>query len=216
MAVSNNGFTRIPTASNALRTITVGGRSTRVRRGAPAVLLQWVANQLNDNVEPVETLFGWRSAALNSSVGGVLSSNHLSGTAIDYNGARHPYEKRNPRTWKSGWSAEDVRRVRGILAGTKGTVRWGLDFNPGYRDGMHFEVKASSAAIEAAAKRLRGGTVRVTRATTGRAVPILTGKVKYSRKVGFKITYVTVAYRGGQLWLKTRYNTWYEADHTSF
>ncbi|WP_029289144.1 M15 family metallopeptidase [Cellulomonas sp. HZM] len=228
MAVkTNNGFPRL-SGLVSLKTIKVRKQTTRVRTGDAGTILGWVARQIDADVEPCQTLYGWRSPATNTAAGGVGDSNHLSGTAIDYNGGKHPYERTWNKThpagsWRPGWSADAVKDIHAILAAASGVVVWGNDVSSryavGWRDAMHFEVRASAAALKRATDKLRGGTVHVTAdVLNGRAKPSTAKPVKvlYRRKRGFKITYTQVLYREGRLWLKTRYGTYYAAEHTSW
>lgn len=221
MAKTQNGYSALTRFSVLLKTIVMNGHSTKVRRGDTATLLFWIAKQLHYGVEPCISLYGWRDPALNDSVGGLKSSNHLSGTAIDYNGNKHPYEHTRPNGWKSGWTAKQSAQIADILRVAR-VIEWGNNlslFPRGWRDPMHFAISrfASAAAIKAAAARLRGGTVTVTKDNThGRANPNRNSKVLYTRKKGFKIKYVQVAYRDSLMWIKSNKGTWYLAASTTF
>lgn len=216
---TNNGYQQISSArSSTLMKITVGGHTTSVRKGDPATLLRWVARQIHDaRIESAATVFGWRDPVVNARAGGIASSNHLSGTAIDYNGGRHPYEATRPHGWTSGWSASEQKAIRTILAATSGTVQWGLDYGPGFRDAMHFEIKASETAVARAAARLTTGWVTVASDfLNGRSKPSTSAHIKFLRTKGFRIRFVEVAYREGRIWLRTKYDTWYAADLTTW
>ena len=96
-------------------------------------------------------------------------------------------------------------------------VNWGLDYGPGFRDAMHFEVKASAAAVSRAAARLTTGWVTVSSDfLNGRSKPSTTAPIKFLRTKGFRIRFVEVAYREGRIWLRTKFNTWYAADLTTW
>lgn len=216
---TNNGYARIGSRlSPSLTTIKVGGCSTRVRTGDAATLLRWVAKQIDaGGIESASTVFGWRDPVVNSRAGGIPTSNHLSGTAIDYNGGRHPYEATRPQQWTSGWSSSDQEAIRAILEATSGTVNWGLDYGPGFRDAMHFEVKASATAVSRASARLTTGWVTVSSDfLNGRNKPSTSARIKFVRTKGYRIRYVESAYREGRIWLRTRHRTWYAADLTTW
>lgn len=66
---------------------------------------------------------------------------HASGTAIDYNAARHPNGKRN--TWAPG-AADKIRRL--LKTKYRGLIRWGGDFT-GTPDEMHFEIIGTRGQI---------------------------------------------------------------------
>lgn len=131
-----------------LATITAGDHSTQVRTGAVATVLEHVARRFHAEVEPLVTFYGWRSVAMNATVGGHPRSNHPSGTAFDANGYRHPY--RAP----VNFTAAQVAAIRRILAEVAPVVRWGGDFGAALRDGMHFEIVGTAAQVAVAAARL--------------------------------------------------------------
>ncbi|WP_448062039.1 M15 family metallopeptidase [Cellulomonas hominis] len=135
-----------------LATVTAGDRSTEVRAGDTALVLAHVAQRFHHEVEPIETFHGWRSVATNAAVGGHPRSNHPSGTAIDLNGARHPYKQAH------GFSAAQVAAIRAILAEVSPVVRWGGDFGAALLDGMHFEIVGTAAQVAAVAARLTTST----------------------------------------------------------
>lgn len=226
MAKTQNGYSTLSKYSLLLRTITVNGHSTKVRAGNVAWMLNWVAKQLHYGVEHCVSLYGWRDPALNAAVGGLKSSNHISGTAIDYNGGRHPYEytwnkTHRPGTWTSGWTAKQNKQIADILR-TARVVEWGNNlslFPRGFRDPMHFAISrySSSAGLSAAVKRLKGGRVKVTKNNThGRVSPRSDSKIIKTRDAGYVFNYVQVAYRDDQMWLRTKYDTWYPASNTTF
>lgn len=148
MATSNNGWPKDP----PLQTVTAGGKSTRLVIGAAGNLLEWFARQFHARVEPLVTFNGYRSSALNDASGGIKTSNHLSGTAIDLNGYRHPYEAtaspaNKYQNYKSGFTAAQTAEIRRILSEAQGAIRWGQDFAYGYRDAMHFEIRGGVQTV---------------------------------------------------------------------
>lgn len=174
---SQNGFSVDPPR----RTIRAGGRTASVRAGDAADILEYVARQFHALVEPLATLNGYRSAAGNAATGTpVDNSNHRSGTAIDVNGARYPYEwsviKRGG-TYRYAMDAAKAKIVRAILEELNATVRWGRDFNPPYRDEMHFEIApgvtlaqlAPIAKLARKANAVAAGTWHTTRKTNARS-----------------------------------------------
>jgi hypothetical protein len=217
MAVlTRNLYSILSGSSKSLATITVSGHSTKVRAGNVGFLLRWVAAQIHGEVESITTLYGWRDRETNTRVGGDPRSNHMSGTALDINGARHPYERTRPIGWSSGFTTHETADIRRILEAAGGTVRWGLDFNRGYRDAMHFEVRGDALTLRRVARKLSGGKVKTTDVVNGRSAPSTKAPVKFVRDKGFPITYVAVLYRGGRLWLKTEYGTYYAAEFTTY
>lgn len=118
--------------------------------GDVAALFAWFFDQVHTRVEPVTMLNGWRSLQSNTDAGGDNGSNHMSGTAGDVNGYRHPYEA-HTKPWSSGWSAQQQQTIRQIMAETGGLVSWGLDYRPGYRDAMHFDLTSGTTPAQVAA-----------------------------------------------------------------
>ena len=159
MATTRNGWPKAPAVRTA---ITAPGCADtgEVRAGDVAVVMQAFTVAFDAEVEPLSTINGYRSPELNAAAGGDAQSNHMSGTALDLNGARHPYERNLPapqqgKAYKHGFTDKQVAKIREILARFDGVVRWGLDFNPGYRDAMHFEIHGTPAQVAAAAAALR-------------------------------------------------------------
>lgn len=222
MATTNNGYTIAPRGSSLLTSIKVGTQKATVRAGHPGWLLRWVTQQLHAAVEPVATLNGWRDPATNAKAGGVRDSNHLSGTALDYNGARHRWEAKLPANQRGahfddGWTNAQTAKVHAILAATNHTVQWGADVSARYpigqRDAMHFEIRGSAAEVTKAVARLNKGSVKVTTdVLLGRSGPSTSAKVLHRRRRGYQIAYTSTVWRDGHLWLRTRFGTYYAAD----
>ncbi|MCR6649696.1 MAG: M15 family metallopeptidase [Cellulomonas sp.] len=134
-------------AESAVTRVYVGGDTDgcTVLAGDVAKAFAWLMQQFHDRVEPITEANGWRSADFNKRIGGAARSNHISGTAVDLNGGRHPYEKHQPgRTYRSGFSTAQTAQIRKILVESGGLFRWGLDFPVGLRDAMHFELAPGS------------------------------------------------------------------------
>lgn len=148
MVATDNGW---PAIAAGLATIVCGSRSCRTAPVPVATVLQWTVRQYAARVEPVVTLTGHRSAAVNAAAGGIARSNHLSGTAIDINGFRYPYEYTHRKTWRPGFSGDRLAAVRSILADAGGVLRWGGDFAPPRRDEMHWEIAPGTTTSRVAA-----------------------------------------------------------------
>ncbi|KMM44852.1 hypothetical protein CWIS_13540 [Cellulomonas sp. A375-1] len=123
-----------------------------VLAGDVAAAFVWLLEQFHARVEPITEVNGWRSAAFNKQIGGAARSNHISGTAVDVNGARHPFERHHPgKRYSSGFTDAQARTVRAILREAGGLFRWGLDFPVGKRDAMHFELASGTTTHDVAA-----------------------------------------------------------------
>jgi len=217
-SVTQNGFKRLARKDESKLVYIKGGSlRTQVLKGDVATVLGWFVREFNATVEKIDlTLFGWRSIETNLTVGGSSDSNHVSGTALDINGARHPWEQRVGKTLASGFSATQVARIRLLQHACSGVVHWGGDYNPRFRDWMHFDVRASSSQLKAAAKKLRGGTVRTTAAVNVRMGASTTSKVDRVIPKGFRFNYNDVVCRGGRLWLHTTAGHYVAAEFTTF
>lgn len=124
-------------------------------------------------VEPVYMINGWRSPTFNASVGGDPLSNHQSATALDLNGDRHPYEANSTQkyaAYDSGFTPAQVAAIRYLLDRFRGVLYWGMDFNEGYRDAMHFEVRGSASEIHDVVLYLRRNPMTVKVELTDQAI----------------------------------------------
>ena len=116
------------------------GGFNATREAAPA--LKAMAEWFNDNVEPIQTIYGWNYRTI---AGSSKLSNHSSGTAIDINGCYRsdngslvsgctlPYKERSIPS-----STDTAITAKAVSLG----LRWGGTYisNP---DEMHFEVNVS-------------------------------------------------------------------------
>lgn len=151
---SQNTWPYIDNAGDPLlRSIQAGDRFALVRAGSVATLLSYVANQFHARVEPIVTMSGHRTQKDNAASGGIPTSNHRSGTAIDINGFKHPYKQ------PTGFTAAQVATINQICSETSGVVYWGGNFTAAYLDGMHFEINGTAAQAAAAAALVAGGVV---------------------------------------------------------
>lgn len=102
-----------------------------------------------------------------TTVGTGSRSNHVSGTAMDILGERHPYEATNPphlrgAGYRDGFSnaqraeLRKIQREIGVVNGVR-ILRLGIDFAVGKRDGMHVEIApgVTKSMVATAAARLR-------------------------------------------------------------
>lgn len=136
---TNNGWPVIAAASTVRLYIGQDVDGCTFRAGDVAQAFAWLFEQIHARVEPVTMLNGWRSTQDNAAAGGDPGSNHMSGTAGDVNGYRHPYEA-HTKPWSSGWTTAQQQTIRGILNEAGGLFSWGMDYAPGWRDAMHFDI----------------------------------------------------------------------------
>ncbi|MDO8107157.1 M15 family metallopeptidase [Isoptericola sp. b441] len=158
MTASMNGWAVAPLYRTVITAPGCADTGT-VRAGAVAVIFQDFVDAYAAQVEPVHTINGYRSVDHNALVGGYPGSNHTSGTALDLNGAAHPYEWFQPASGRGlgyapGFTAAQIATVRRLLAKYNGVLRWGLDFPSPRRDAMHFEIAGDAAEVSAVAARL--------------------------------------------------------------
>ena len=161
MTNSYNGWPGIKSGSDPrLTTIEpVPGRKFRVRAGAVAEVFTWLIRRFHAEVEPITggVLDDW-SYAYRAVRESTTLSNHASGTAVDLNATKHPWQTRAT----ANFTASQIAAIRRILADAvvngKPVLRW-LDRH----DPMHFEVNyvdrgGSPDAVRVLADRLKGGT----------------------------------------------------------
>lgn len=125
----------------------IPGTTERVslQRGQPNTILKAFMADLNWYVESVDNgrgsdqdEGGW------TGTNSVPTSNHLGGTAIDYNWSDHPMGPKVPDP-AAGWQWSEIvggpeePRVRELLAYYEGTVYWGNDWTTPH-DSMHFQM----------------------------------------------------------------------------
>ncbi|GEM_PF-5674151 len=176
MVLTMNGRARIDVADARLTTTTAGGLSTKVAAGDTATVLQHAARRFHTEVEPLSTFYGWRSLAVNTASGGIATSNHLSGTALDLNGAQHPRYKHGTFTADERAALERILDDVTAAAGER-VVRWGGDGNSDGKfteadvDEMHIEIVGTAAGLALAAAAIRAGSLVSDRGTTTPATP---------------------------------------------
>ncbi len=155
MPNSYNGWPAAPGWSvrgGQLAALVIAGEpfSPGVKAGDVHTVLQYVAQQLHNRVEPAykpgfheadDWGYSYRANTNNPS----QLSCHASATAIDYNATRHPNGKGNT------WTKAQVDEIKKILNEVSNVVRclWGYDE-------MHFEICANAGAVAVVANRLRG------------------------------------------------------------
>lgn len=130
-----------------------------LRAGNVAKAATWFMQQFHDTVEPIVTANGYRTKAYNDSLSGSLpNSDHISATAWDLNGAKHPNEwaqRYSGKPYKSGFTPEQTAKIRALMK-YAGIFQWGMDFPVKTRDAMHFAIGrgVTSAEVEAFVKKI--------------------------------------------------------------
>ena len=150
MVTSQNGWTAsADRASIGVSAFTVHGVAFPggVKTGPVATVLAYVADQFHRRVEALVSGWCWGHNYRPVTGGGAVS-NHGSGTAIDINAPRHPYNRRGT------FSGVQRATIRAILDEVNNVVRWGGDYTSA-ADEMHFEINAGVAAVATVATRLR-------------------------------------------------------------
>jgi predicted chitinase len=112
-----------------------------LQRGQPNIILKAFAADLNWYVESVYNSRGGSDEGGWTATNSVPTSNHLGGTAFDYNWSDHPMG-----IALDGWWGSDIRPnqpqepfVRELLEYYEGTVFWGNDWKSP-KDSMHFQM----------------------------------------------------------------------------
>lgn len=153
MATSYNGWPASPNLP--LRPLVVAGEAF-----VPGVLddddvwevLRYVAQQMHERVEPIVRAdwhqmddwgFNYRETTNADSL-----SCHASGTAIDYNATRHPFNVPASRNF----TTQQIATIHEIISDLP--IVWGGDYR-NTPDAMHFEIMGSRAAVASAAARIR-------------------------------------------------------------
>ncbi|RYE40729.1 MAG: hypothetical protein EOP24_39680 [Hyphomicrobiales bacterium] len=116
-----------------------------IRAGDAATILNAWTLWYHHNVEPLTSpVWGW------SATNDVANSNHLSGTALDFNAPKYPWGLRT-------MPAARIAKIREGLRLFEGTVFWGADW--GRADEMHFQIgyREGDARVRNFAQRLSDG-----------------------------------------------------------
>lgn len=112
--------------------VTVPGTSVslQIQNGQPLAILRAFAADFNAYVEPLRD----PDSACWTPTNSVPTSNHLSGTACDFNWNDHPFQ-----VSYAGFSSKETATVRELLDFYEQTVFWGQDWRSP-KDAMHFQV----------------------------------------------------------------------------
>jgi len=148
MATSQNGWP-VVTSGTSSTLVAIPRIVGRVRKGAVATVFAAFIERFDREVEDVDLGrddWGYAYRPVRGKASGY--SNHASGTAVDLNATRHVLGKVN--TFSANQRAALARLLKDFPV-----IRWGGSYS-GRKDEMHFEINASSAAVEALAKKLAG------------------------------------------------------------
>lgn len=129
-AFSENGWPMVN--SDECTWVTVPGTSVslQIQNGQPLAILRAFAADFNAYVEPLRD----PDSACWTPTNSVPTSNHLSGTACDFNWNDHPFQ-----VSYAGFSSRETATVRELLDFYEQTVFWGQDWQSP-KDAMHFQV----------------------------------------------------------------------------
>ena len=166
-ALSENGWPVLTEEPAAAFTAPNGTRCP-VASWDVATVLSHIAWRWHREIEPVTYCKSMQDRRQTTIIGTSWVSNHESGTAMDINPARHPYEARcirEGREYVELFTPAQAAKLREIAqgvneAGAGYVVRLGIDYRVGIRDGMHVEIhpRATEATINRAARGIRAMT----------------------------------------------------------
>ena len=146
MSVTANGWPALEKYTGAQFIAAGEGGAHDVANDDVAVLAAWSVYRIHTEIEPVEACSGARTRAEQERTNRLaLDSNHVSGTAWDVNGGKHPYEAGMSGPWYSGFTDAGLAVLRDILAECD-VLQWGGDFDEPWRDGMHFQIRQANLA----------------------------------------------------------------------
>src|SRR5205085_269612 len=120
-----------------------------------AWLFQDLAIRWHDTVEPLvwPGCWGWANRPIK---GSTTTSNHASGTAVDFSAPKHPQGVPIAKTF----TPAQLQAVAALEARYFGVLRWGGRWTGKTVDGMHWEGQpgVTVEAVRAMTDMLRGGT----------------------------------------------------------
>ncbi|MFC0623821.1 M15 family metallopeptidase [Kribbella deserti] len=184
MPTSQNGWSANDIRLTSVQLIPGTTRRVRLRSGDAGYLLTRIAAFIDKYVEDIDGgIFDDWGYAERPIRGGVALSNHASGTALDANATKHPLGVTG--TWSAAEKAKIHAHLRDYVDPVTGknVIRWGEDYTR-RKDGMHFEIIGTAAAVARVAAKLRGKPVPP---ATSRDVTISTWSIQYgcNQKPGY-------------------------------
>lgn len=162
---SYNGWPAITRANDPRLTVItpVRGRSFRVCAGDVAVVFDWLIRRYHQEVDPIDggQLDDW-SYAYRAVRAGASLSNHASGTAVDLNALKHPFNTSAAKSMTRAQIAACRRLIADSIVDGKPVLRWLEGHDP-----MHWEINRWSAGgdrtrVAKLAARIRATTTRPT------------------------------------------------------
>lgn len=127
---SENGWPMVNSEECTWVTVPGTSVSLQIQNGQPLAILRAFAADFNAYVEPLRD----PDSACWTPTNSVPTSNHLSGTACDFNWNDHPFQ-----VSYAGFSSKETATVRELLDFYEQTVFWGQDWQSP-KDAMHFQV----------------------------------------------------------------------------
>lgn len=129
-AFSENGWPMVNEGSCSWVTVPGTGVSLEIQQGQPLAILRAFAADFSAYVEPLRD----QDSACWTATNSVATSNHLSGTACDFNWNTHPMGNQD-----AGYPQSEINTIRELLGFYEATVFWGNDWDSP-KDSMHFQI----------------------------------------------------------------------------
>lgn len=178
MPVSQNGWSANDITQTDVQLIPGTSRKLRLRKGPAGWLLRRIATFVDQHVENIDESvqddWGYAERPVR---GGSDLSNHASGTAEDLNATKHPLAVTGT------WSAAEKLAIHNHLKDYvdpvtgKNVIRWGEDYS-NRKDGMHFEINASPAAVARVYAKLNSTTPPPVTDTPAKDVTVATWSIR--------------------------------------
>lgn len=127
---SENGWPMVDQGSCEWVSIPGTSVSLQIQTGQPIAVLRAFAADFNAYIEPLRD----PDSACWTPTNSVATSNHLSGTACDFNWNTHPFQ-----VDYAGFSPAQIATARELLDFYEQTVFWGQDWNTP-KDAMHWQM----------------------------------------------------------------------------
>lgn len=146
MAITRNGWDVLK--PNSSRLVSFPWITGKVRSGDHFVVLNYIAERWNAEVEEIRKDWSWGYAD-RPVRGASVKSEHATGTAVDFNAPLHGLGQKNT------FSKDDQARIRQIMKDVDHAARWGGEWSR--PDDMHVELIGGNALIGRVADKIRAG-----------------------------------------------------------